>query len=133
MKMKFFLGLFAIATVLMSCGENTEVEVGKKTTMAVNEVFDAGRVILGEKVDAVFTVENTGDYPLVISEVKGGCTCTVVEKPEKPILPGDSFEIRAYVNTDRVGVGSMNKPVTITANTAPSNNTVSIKALVVKK
>lgn len=122
-----------VSLLLLSCSDNTKVEVGNKTTMSVNKVFDGGKVIMGEKVDAVFTVENTGDHPLVISDVKPQCGCTVVEKPKNAIMPGEKFEIRGYVNTDNTGIGTMNKSITINANTEPSGTTVTVKALVVNK
>ena len=133
MKIKGFFGFFSILLILASCKGSNEVEVGQKTMMEVSKVYEAGKVIMGEKVDAEFVVKNTGDYPLIISDVKGGCTCTVVEKPSEPILPGEEFTIRAYVNTDNVSIGAMQKPVTITANTEPSTTQVIIKAMVMKK
>lgn len=130
--MKGTIGLL-LMLMMLSCGGNNEVVVGNKTTMKVNEVFDGGKVILGEKVDAVFKVENTGDYPLVISEVTPSCGCTVVEKPKDPIMPGEVFEIRGYVNTDNAGIGTMNKTITLTANTEPSGTVVRVTARVVKQ
>ncbi len=133
MKTMRVLGCLSIVLLLSSCRGSDKVEVGQKTMMEVPKVYEAGKVIMGEKVDAEFVVKNTGDYPLVISDVKGGCTCTVVEKPSEPILPGEEFTIRAYVNTENVSIGTMNKPVTITANTEPSTTNVMIKALVMEK
>ena len=97
---------------LASCGdgastttEATEnVEVGNKTTIVVNPVYDAGEVVKGEIITGIFTVKNTGKYPLVVSEVKGSCTCTVAEKPEKPIPPGSEAVIKAEVDTEKVDV-----------------------------
>lgn len=119
--------------LLTACGGSDKVEVGNKTTFEVNAVFDGGDVIKGEKVDAKFKVTNTGDYPLVIADVKGSCTCTVVDKPEEPIAPGDSYDIVASVDTDRTSFGAISKGVTIVANTTPSVTTVTIKANVIEK
>lgn len=131
--MSRFLVLFALISLLASCGGNTDVEVGKKTTMSVNKVFDGGEVILGEKVDAVFTIKNTGDYPLVVSAAKPTCGCTVVDEPEDAIMPGDTYDIRSYVNTDNVGIGTLRKTITITANTEPASTVVTVQALVKNK
>lgn len=133
MKIIKTMGALAIVLLLMNCGGSNEHIVGQKTTFSVNQTFDAGEVILGEKIDAEFVVKNTGDFPLVISDVKGGCTCTVVEKPNEPILPGDKFTIKASVKTENVSAGTLSKSVGITANTEPSLTTVIVKELVKNK
>jgi len=133
MKTIFWINLLAIAMIISSCnGENT-VEVGNKTTMEIEPVFDAGKVLKGEKIDAQFKIKNTGSYPLVVAEVKGSCTCTVADKPKDPIMPGESYVIRAYVDTDRTGTGAISKSITIVANTDPSISSVVVKGIVMNK
>ena len=128
--LSLFLG---VSLLLFSCGDNTDYEVGNKTTMEVNEVFDAGDIVKGEKITAVFTIKNTGDYPLVIGEVKGSCSCTVADYPEDPIAPGKEGKISAHVNTDQVEAGLLNKSVRIVANTNPSVKQVLVKANIIRK
>lgn len=125
---------FSISLVLLSaCSGTIDVSVGDKTTMEVNEVFDAGDVVKGEMVTAEFEISNTGDYPLVIGEVKGSCSCTVADYPKEPIAPGETGTISAHVDTDKVEAGLMNKSVRIVANTDPSITEVVIKANVMRK
>jgi len=110
-----------------------EVVVGNKTTIEVNKVFDAGQVIKGEKINAKFVVKNTGKYPLVIAEISPSCSCTVMDKPEEPIAPGESTVIKASVDTEKTGEGTLVKTVSLTCNTEPSTTVVRIEATVVKK
>jgi len=125
---------FALFTALLSsCGDNTKVEIGERTSMDIDKVFDAGEVFKGEVISAKFKIKNTGDRPLVISEVKGSCSCTVTDYPEEPLMPGEEGEIMAHVNTDKTGAGSLSKTVRIVSNTTPSVNTVVVKALVKNK
>lgn len=131
--MRKVIALVSIIFVLASCGSNSEVIVGNKTTMEIISVFDAKDVIKGEVITAKFTITNTGEYPLVIGEVKGSCSCTVAEYPEEPILPGDNGDVLAYVNTDKVGAGPLHKSVRIVSNTDPSVTEVIIKANVIRK
>ena len=84
--------------LLSSCGDNTKVEIGERTSMDIDKVFDAGEVFKGEVISAKFKIKNTGDRPLVISEVKGSCSCTVTDYPEEPLMPGEEGEIMAHVN-----------------------------------
>jgi hypothetical protein len=124
--MKYFL-LMMFPFLLQSCGGSDKVEVGQKTSMEIDTVFDAGSVVKGEVINAKFKVKNTGKYPLVFGEVRGSCSCTVAEKPEEPILPGESGEIIAQVKTDEVHTKLVNKSVTIMANTEPHLTVVMIK------
>lgn len=126
-KILFFLPAFVLLT---ACGGSETVEVGNKTTMVVDPVFDGGEVVKGEIISATFVVKNTGKYPLVIAEVKGSCSCTVADKPEDPILPGEEGVIKADVNTDKTSTGVISKSVRIVANTEPSVTEVAIKAKV---
>jgi hypothetical protein len=135
--MKKVILLFTGIMLLSSCGDDSasaeggeNVEVGNKTTIVVNPIYDAGDVVKGEIITAVFTVKNTGKYPLVVSEVKGSCTCTVAEKPEKPIAPGSEAVIKAEVDTEKTSSGDISKSVRIVANTEPSVTEVVIKAKV---
>lgn len=120
---------FVLLTIMfVSCTENNVVSVGNKTTMEVEKVFDAGNVVKGEMVTARFNLKNTGDYPLVLAEVKASCSCTVAEYDEEPLSPGESMVLMAHVNTDKTGTGIVNKSVRIVANTEPSITQVMIKA-----
>lgn len=131
--MKKIISFSLLVTLLASCGGGTDVSIGDKTTMEINDVFDAGDVVKGEMVTAEFTIKNTGDYPLVLGEVKGSCSCTVAEYPENPLAPGESAIISAHVDTDKVQAGLLNKSVRIVANTTPSVKEVVIKANVIRK
>lgn len=132
--MKFkVLTLIGFVFLLQACKGNNKVEVGEKTTMTVNLVYDAGKVIKGEIINAKFIIKNTGTIPLVIGDVKGSCSCTVAEKPEKNILPGEEGIIKAYVTTETAHPGKINKSVSIVANTEPSRTEVIVSAEVVEK
>lgn len=61
-----------------------------------------------------FKFTNVGDGPLVISNAKGSCGCTVPQWPREPIMPGESGYIKVKYDTNRVG--AMTKYVTLTTN-----------------
>ncbi len=122
--------ILAALFLLFSCKNSNTVEIGQKTTMDVKPVFDAGKVLHGEEINAVFNVTNTGDYPLVIAEIKGSCSCTVVKQPEDPIAPGDTYKVEAMVRTDNASTGKIAKEVRIVANTEPSVTVLRIEGQV---
>ena len=115
--------------LLMSCKGENKLEVGQKTSMKIDKLFNAGTRVKGEVIEAIFNIENTGDYPLVFGEIKGSCSCTVAEKPEDPILPGEKGVILATVDTESFRINSeVSKYVTLVANTDPNRVTLRITA-----
>lgn len=129
--MKVLSIIFSVL-LLVSCGTDP-LKIGEKTTIEVEEVFDAGDVIKGEKIYAVFKIKNTGTFPLHIGEAAPSCSCTVTDRPTDPIAPGESGEIKATVETKNAQPGTLSKSVTIVANTDPSTTKVKIVANVMSK
>ena len=99
-------------------GPLTEIEMLDKT-------FDFGTIPQGEKASYVYKVKNIGKNPLVISHAKGSCGCTVPSWPKEAIAPGDIAEIKVVFNS-RGKKGKQNKRITITANTDPAQNFMTI-------
>ena len=46
----------------------------------------------------VFEFTNTGNAPLIITNVQSTCGCTVPSKPKEPIMPGKSDKIEVKYN-----------------------------------
>ena len=64
------------------------------TTLALSEAnFDFGKLKKGDHVEHIYEVTNTGTNPLIISQVKPGCGCTVPDYTKDPILPGQKGKI----------------------------------------
>ncbi|TAK40617.1 MAG: DUF1573 domain-containing protein [Saprospiraceae bacterium] len=96
------------------------------TAKFVETEFNFGKVKAGEKVSHEYKFTNTGKEPLVISNAKGSCGCTVPQWPKEPIAPGASSSI--LVEFDSKGKsGAQTKQVTITANTDPPQSIIYIK------
>ena len=93
------------------------------------ESYDFGEVEAGEIVTHVYRFTNTGKVPLVISNARSTCGCTVPSWPKDPIPPGEKGEIEVRFNTKNKKA-KQQKPVTITANTYPSNTKVFISGYV---
>jgi hypothetical protein len=82
------------------------------------EVHDFGKVDQYGDASTEFVFTNTGTEPLIISNARGSCGCTVPEWPREPIAPGAQASIKVKYDSKRVG--PINKSVTITSNA--SNN-----------
>ncbi len=142
--------LFVLGSVLLFAQEPTKEELPEEvepieevqefvmvtTEMTFEETsFDFGKIMDGEKVEHVFVFTNTGNVPLMISNAKGSCGCTVPQWPKNPIAPGATGEIKVVYNSKNKGkVGGRNekKTVTITANTDPAQTRIFIQGVVDK-
>jgi Protein of unknown function (DUF1573) len=107
--MKKLLGLFAIVMMSASAMAQTGPKIEFK-----EETIDYGTVTKGEDSGLrVFEFKNIGDSPLVISDVKSSCGCTVPSKPKDPILPGKTGTIEVQYN---MNPGPISKTITVTSN-----------------
>ncbi|MFT4644477.1 MAG: hypothetical protein ACI8ZX_000880 [Planctomycetota bacterium] len=112
--------------------QNTTAAVTETTTMSVDRmVHDFGTIADDKQVTTKFTITNTGDKPLIITQAKGSCGCTVPEYPKTPIAPGETGEIDVTFNP-KGKEGAQNKTVTLIANTTPANTVMNIKSVVNK-
>jgi len=78
------------------------------------DVHDYGTVKNGADGSCTFDFTNTGNAPLIISNAKGSCGCTVPSWPKEPVAPGATATITVKYDTKRPG--AINKSVTITSN-----------------
>jgi hypothetical protein len=60
-----------------------------------------------------FEFKNTGDAPLIITNVQSTCGCTVPSKPTEPILPGKIGKIEVKYN---MNPGPIRKTITVESN-----------------
>jgi hypothetical protein len=114
--------LLAISTIFAG----PKIEIDPQT-------YDCGIILDGkaDKLNAVFTVKNTGDAPLKLTNVKPGCGCTVV-KYDTLIAPGKTTKIESTVNIRGYRSGPVNKSITVFSNAnADSILRVSIAANII--
>ena len=129
--MKKYILLLLVTGILISCDSRrkdkisddatrqTELALQDSTTVAViDTAYNFGKVTDGEKVEYNYRFKNTGKKPLVIVNASGSCGCTVPQKPEKPILPGEIGFIKVVFDS-RGRVGDTHKTVTVSSNAKP--------------
>ncbi len=93
-----------------------------------SETIDYGDIAKGSDGVRVFEFTNTGDEPLVVTDVKSSCGCTVPKKPENAIAPGDTGNIQVKYDTNRVG--PIRKTVTVYSNADEPVKALKIKGTV---
>lgn len=96
--------------------------------------YDFGDVVQGEKVEHTFKFKNSGNNPLVITNIQVTCGCTTPKGwARDPILPGESSEVTVGFNSAGK-YGRQEKVVTIVSNATNSEGTqILFSANVVEK
>jgi len=98
-----------------------------------NSTFDFGDVIEGDKVNHTFKFTNTGNAPLVLTNVEVTCGCTTPKGwPRDPIAPGSTGDLTVAFNSSGKS-GKQNKVITVTSNSVGTTNQVLIIVNVVAK
>lgn len=87
---------------------------------ATNNTIDYGTVVAGTDDGLrTFVFTNTGDAPLVITNVRSTCGCTVPSKPTEPIMPGKTGNIDVKYN---MSVGLISRTLTVESNAVNYEN-----------
>lgn len=97
-----------------------------------NEVHDFGTIAYMGDGTYEFEYTNTGNEPLVISNCKGSCGCTVPEWSREAIQPGETGIIKVKYDTKRAGK-AFNKSVTVSSNAKTAQKVIRIKGSVAEK
>ena len=140
--MKKYLLFFITAAVFISCdvrrrdkiaddisvkeekdkkqlAEKIEAALKDSTSVQlIDSVYNFGSIKAGQLVQYSFKFKNTGSKALVIQEAHATCGCTVPEKPEQPIKPGETGIIKVVFNS-QVKSGHQEKTITVNSNARP--------------
>ncbi len=114
---------------LISC--STPVTRNDAVIRFNRQEHDFGAITLKEEVYYGFEFSNPGKTPLVISNIKTSCGCTIPEWPRKSVKPGAIGEIK--VAYDAVSPGVFHKTITVYFNRKDSPVQLSIKGQVKNK
>jgi hypothetical protein len=109
--------LFALALVLVATAGFSQVPAPKADAAVATfdaQTFDFGKIKQGVPATHEFTFTNTGNVPLIITNVQASCGCTTPDWSRDPIAPGGKGFIKATYSA--ASAGAFTKSVTMTAN-----------------
>jgi hypothetical protein len=131
-KLLSVFGLFALIAINVAKAQDAPPSNANNPNAAeINfekDLHDFGAIMQGGNGVYEFRFKNTGKEPLIISNAKGSCGCTVPEWPKEPIKPGSSSVIKVSYDTKRVG--AFTKTVTINSNAKTETKVLTIKGVV---
>ncbi len=130
-KITFFLMMTCAS--IMAFAQDKKAETNNENANAAeitfeSEVHDYGTMDYGADGVYGFKFTNTGKEPLIISDAKGSCGCTVPKWPKEPVLKGQSNYINVSYDTKRPG--PFTKTVTINSNAKTPSKVITIKGVV---
>ena len=130
--MKFrIMGMFIMLMISQGLMAQPEVQGNKETAAEkpaiefAERIHDFGKIKSGDQAFFYFVFTNNGQAPLVISNVRSSCGCTVPQWPRVPVLAGKSDSIRVEYNT-RIK-GAFNKSITVFSNATDAGVPLIIK------
>ncbi|MGZ0017022.1 DUF1573 domain-containing protein [Yeosuana sp. AK3] len=143
---KVILGLVAVSMVFFtSCKDNASKKINEANVAVAAQrdansskfpvitfdktEHDFGEIVANTSVDTEFNYTNTGDAPLVITDIKSSCGCTVPKDwSREPLASGESGKFSVKFNGS--GTNKVTKTITVTANTEKGAEVVKITAFV---
>ncbi|TKC10687.1 DUF1573 domain-containing protein [Pedobacter polaris] len=90
------------------------------------ETYDFGKIPLNKPSVYTFNFTNTGDAPLIISNVETTCGCTVSEYTKTPVKTGE----KGFIKVTITPVGNalpFNKQLTLTSNARQNPKVLIVK------
>lgn len=130
---RFFVFLTSLILNVTLFGQTAE-KVSGPVIAWEKATHDFGDMAQGDKVEQTFKFANTGNEPLVITNVEVTCGCTLPKNwPRDPIMPGSKGEITlAFNSTGKLG--KQNKVVTVVSNASnPDGKQIIFTANVLEK
>lgn len=120
MKVIFSLMMVQVVILASTC-LGAETHAAQSSDMApviiVREtVYDFGTLLEGETAVHTFVIENAGNAPLVIEDIKTTCGCTTADYTRGKIAPGAEGGVTLQVSTKGYGGKKINKSATVVTN-----------------
>jgi len=124
--------LFAALLVLVFSGVVLAQDEQAPVFTFSDQKHDFGDIVQGNVVEHSFEFTNTGNMPLIISNVITTCGCTAPSWPKEPVKPGEKAKIKIVFNSTGK-IGRQNKVVTILSNTSNQKERLHIQANIIPK
>ncbi len=125
MKKLFFMFCMAGSALLATAQEGVANPVDPNAPEIKWESTDVDYGTIQQDANGAreFKLTNVGKSPLILSNCRGSCGCTVPDCPKEPIMPGQKGVIKVSYDTHRIG--PFTKTVTVESNA--KNNTETLK------
>lgn len=124
MKKSLLLFCFVFCAGVLWAQPSLKLEV---TEQNAGKIPEQGGVVIRE-----YRFTNAGDVPLVIVDSKVSCTCTKVDFPKKPVMPGQSGVVTVKYDPRKQPAGKIYKAIQLFSNDPDGRHVLVFRGEVVR-
>jgi hypothetical protein len=124
--------ILMICAVLIGFAFTASAQTDNKAEFKFNEEkHDFGKIPQGTPVTTVFEFTNVGTDPLILTEVRPTCGCTIADYTKTPVKAGEKGIIKITYNA--AVAAPFNKTIVVTSNSKTPQKFLNIVGEVVAK
>lgn len=124
--------LILMCAVIIGFAFTASAQDNEKAEFKFNEEkHDFGKISQGTPVTTVFEFTNIGKEPLILTEVRPTCGCTIADYTKTPVKSGEKGLIKITYNAQ--AVAPFNKTIVVTSNAKTPTKYLNIVGEVVAK
>jgi hypothetical protein len=124
--------ILMICAVILGFAFTASAQDSEKADFKFNEEkHDFGKIPQGTPVTTVFEFTNIGKEPLILTEVKPTCGCTIADYTKTPVKSGEKGLIKITYNA--AVAAPFNKTIVVTSNAKTPQKYLNIVGEVVAK
>ncbi len=124
--------ILLICAVVLGFAFTASAQDSEKAEFKFNEEkHDFGKIPQGTPVTTVFEFTNIGKEPLILTEVRPTCGCTIADYTKTPVKAGDKGVIKITYNA--AVAAPFNKTIVVTSNAKTPQKYLNIVGEVVAK
>jgi hypothetical protein len=130
--MKKTLMIFAVILGFAFTASTVRAQDNEKAEFKFNEEkHDFGKIPQGTPVTTVFEFTNIGQEPLILTDVRPTCGCTIADYTKTPVKNGDKGIIKITYNA--AVASPFTKTIVVTSNAkTPTKNLIIVGEVVAK-
>ena len=124
--------ILIICAVILGFAFTASAQDNQKAEFKFNEEkHDFGKVPQGTPVTTIFEFTNIGQEPLILTEVRPTCGCTIADYTKTPVKNGEKGTIKITYNA--AVAAPFNKTIVVTSNAKTPQKYLNIVGEVVAK
>ncbi|MBO7235368.1 MAG: DUF1573 domain-containing protein [Alistipes sp.] len=121
-------GVLCLVAMLLGVGLYAQEPRGADIEFTTN-VVELGELSRSDDKSYVrLSFLNTGDVPLVVTEVRTSCSCTTIKHDRKPIAPGEQGVLNITVDPSKAPVGNFYRVLQVYSTAISGVKNITLKA-----
>lgn len=117
LKNKYFILILAVLVSITGCYDKN-----KKTTLKITDNYrHYYPICVGQELDIMFEIENTGEYPFILSDIVTSCGCLTLKKSSINVIRAGKKGMLRMTYDSRKNIGYVKHYITLYGNFTTTN------------